>query len=97
MIPLQQGFNRVIFTVGFMENPDILARLPLLAKKGISLKLEDITFFLGREILIPSPRPGMALWREHLFAFLSRNSQMAANYFNVPDLNVVELGIQIEI
>ena len=55
------------------------------------------TFFLGREHLVPTSRPGMALWREKLFAFMSRNAQSATTYFDIPTNRVVELGIQVEI
>jgi KUP system potassium uptake protein len=56
-----------------------------------------MTFFLGRETLIPSKRPGMALWRESIFAFMSRNAHGATLYFGIPPEQVVELGIQVEL
>ena len=55
------------------------------------------TFFLGRETLIPSSRPGMALWREHVFAVMSRNARPATSFFGLPPNRVVELGAQIEL
>ena len=55
------------------------------------------TYFLGRENLIVSSRPGMALWREMLFVWMSRNAQAATTYFRLPPNRVVELGAQIEL
>jgi len=55
------------------------------------------TFFLGRETLRPTKRKGMAIWREHLFAFMSRNSVGATTFFGVPPNQVIEIGIQVEL
>jgi KUP system potassium uptake protein len=57
----------------------------------------ETTYFLGRETVIASGHPGMALWRERLFALLSRNAQTATAYFRLPPNRVVELGAQVEI
>lgn len=70
---------------------------PVCSKKGLNLPISEITFFLGRETIIPSKTPGMALWREHLFALMSRNSQRATAYFGLPPDQVIEVGIQVEI
>ena len=55
------------------------------------------SYFLSRQTLVPSRRPGMALWREHLFAAMMRNSQSPMSYFKLPVNQVVELGSQVEI
>jgi KUP system potassium uptake protein len=58
---------------------------------------KDTTYFLGRETIIASRRPGMAAWREKLLAIISRNATTATAYFGIPADRVVELGEQIEI
>ena len=58
---------------------------------------EDTTYFLGRETVIPTKHPGMAIWREKIFAFMSRNAQPATALFNRPPERVTEMGAQIEI
>ena len=64
---------------------------------GLKLDNVDTTYFLSRETILPSSRrPGMALWREKLFAFLARNAQPATAFFRVPANQVVELGMQVE-
>jgi KUP system potassium uptake protein len=58
---------------------------------------EHTTFFLGRETVIPTKRPGMALWREKLFAYMSRNAQPATAFFHIPADRIVEIGSPVEI
>jgi len=82
---------------GFMETPDIPALLSAAAGDGLHFEMMQTSFFLSRETLIPSKRPGMAIWREHLFTFMSRNAQSATAFFRIPVNRVVELGMQIEL
>jgi KUP system potassium uptake protein len=58
--------------------------------------LGDTTFFVGREFILVARGKEMSLWRQKLFLFLSRNSQNAIDYFNIPPSRVVELGMQVE-
>ncbi len=57
----------------------------------------DTSYFLGRQTLIASDRPGMAIWREKLFAWMVRNTESAMDFFKLPTNQVVELGSQLEI
>jgi KUP system potassium uptake protein len=90
---LQDGFKRVIARYGFMEEPDIPA---LLAQPHVvGVPIEHTTYFLGRETVLPAVGGGFARWRQHLFSFMSRNSQRASTFFNVPPDRVMEIGSQI--
>ncbi len=106
------GFYQVHARYGFMESPDvpsiIAAVAPLLREPESTappLKMNDVTFYLGRETLIVPPRePGaprthgsMSPWRAELFAVMSRNAVSAAHFFGLPPNRVVELGAQIEV
>jgi KUP system potassium uptake protein len=91
---LENGFTRLTARYGFMEHPDAPK---LLMDAGLITGVEHVTFFLGRENLIATARPGMARWRTHLFAFLSRNAHPATKFFGIPPDRVVELGAQIEL
>jgi KUP system potassium uptake protein len=91
---LEAGFSRLTAHYGFMEQPDAPK---LLLDAGVVTSVEHVTFFLGRENLIATERPGMAKWRVHLFAFLTRNAQSVTKFFNIPPDRVVELGTQIEL
>jgi KUP system potassium uptake protein len=82
---------------GFMEDPDIPAALRLAQERGVTMDPEDLTYFLGRETLIVSPRAGMSRWREKLFVVMARNAVRATTYFRVPPERVVELGVQVEL
>ena len=96
--PLDQGFSQIDVRYGFMQNPNLPAALGLAGRLGLDLNLEHATYYLARETLIPSAKaPGMALWREGLFAFMSRNALRATAYFHIPPERVVEIGIQVEI
>ena len=95
--PLEQGFVRVVARYGFMENPGIPDVLKRCREKGLQFQLMGTSFFLGRETLIPTKRPGMAIWREALFAWMSRNARSATAYFRIPPNRVVELGSQVEL
>lgn len=92
---LPDGFRRAVARFGFMETPDIPTLLERPELKDYSI--DYVTFFLGRETVLPTKRPGMALWRERLFAFLSRNAQPATAFFGIPPSRVVEIGAQIEL
>jgi len=94
---LGNGFFRMVVRYGFMQTPNLLEVLRRAEREGLSFNLMKTTFFLGRENLIASKRPGMAIWREKVFIFLSRNAQGATGFFGIPPNRVVELGAQIEI
>jgi KUP system potassium uptake protein len=91
------GFYRLALHYGFMESIDIPAALKRIKLDGKGFEEHDTTYFLGRETLIASKRPGMALWRERLFAWMSRTEGRATSFFQIPPGRVVELGIQIEL
>jgi KUP system potassium uptake protein len=80
-----------------MEEPDVPDVLRRCGDLGLRFKEHETTFFLSRETIIPSKRSGMALWRERLFAIMSRNAQSATAFFRLPASRVVELGMQVEI
>lgn len=92
---LPNGFRRAVATYGFMETPDVPTLLERPELKEYSI--DYVTFFLGRETVLPTQNPGMALWRERLFAFLTRNAQPATAFFGIPPSRVMEIGAQIEI
>jgi KUP system potassium uptake protein len=94
---LKNGFHRVIGHFGFMEVPDVPELLKKCKAKGLDLNPNEFSYFLSKETLIPTRAHGMALWREFLFAAMSRNATSAASFFKLPPNKVVELGMQVEI
>jgi KUP system potassium uptake protein len=94
---LGEGFHRLIVKYGFMQEPDVPDALARLTGCGGAFKMMDTSFFLARQTLLPSSRPGMAIWREKLFAWMLNNSESAMEFFRLPTNRVVELGSQLEI
>jgi KUP system potassium uptake protein len=83
---------------GFKETPDINHVLALIeSQHGLVLDLNDTSFFLARDTVVPSKLPGMAIWRERLFAWMMQNAAKPSDFFKIPPNRVVELGTKIEI
>jgi len=96
---LVNGFYRLEAWYGFTEQPDIDEILAACrVRYGMSFDVMDTSFFLSRETVIPTAEiKGMAFWRDHLFAWMTRNATRATDFFNIPPNRVVELGTHIEI
>jgi KUP system potassium uptake protein len=101
---LGQGFFRVQASYGFMETPSVPSVMQYCGRHGINAKKTDVSFYLGRERLLPNlPRRSkdpdigtMARWRKKLFVLMSQNARGATEFFGIPPNRVVELGTQIE-
>lgn len=93
------GFYKIQLHYGFMEVPNVPADLSRIEMEpGIFIPVQKLTYFLGQEQLLATKKvKGMAIWRERLFAFMSRNSQPASNFFNLPPEQVVTVGMTLEI
>ncbi len=93
---LGKGIYRMTVNFGFAEQP---ALPPVLAAhpEKLGIDLDHTSFFLGRETPVPTTHPDLALWREKLFAFMTRNAVSAPDYFQIPPKRVVELGTQVEL
>jgi len=94
---LGRGFYQIVLAYGYMQTARVPRDLAVLQVGGRAIEAEDTSYFLGRETLLPTKLPGMALWRERLFALMSRNARSATAYFHIPPDRVVELGIQVEL
>jgi KUP system potassium uptake protein len=98
LIPMDGDFYGLELRFGFAEDPNIPYALSKCAKSGLPFDLMDTTFFLSREnVVADKRRPGMALWRDRLFAFMSRNALPATAFFQIPGNRLIELGTQVEI
>jgi len=97
IVDLGDGLYRLTGHYGFLEDPNIPELFEVAAAQGLRIDMDDVTYFLGREALRVTQAPGMARWREHLFAFMSRNSTPAANYFSLPMDQTIEVGVQVEL
>jgi KUP system potassium uptake protein len=94
---LGPDFHRLTISFGFMDDPDVPAALRHAAEVGLPVNLMETSFFISRETIVPSMLPGMMVWREALFAWMSRNAANTMDFFSLPTNRVVELGTQVEI
>ncbi len=92
---LGSGFFRIVAQCGFMETPNVPAILKQ-AHQTLPIDPNRTSYFLSREALVATKKPGMAVWRKAFYAFLSRNARPPTAYFDLPPGRVVELGLQIE-
>jgi KUP system potassium uptake protein len=88
---------QVIVNYGFKDNPDLPSALANIGDNGDWLDPMMTSYFLSRDIVIPTIGGGMATWREKLFAQMHHNASGAAAFLNLPTNAVVELGSKIEI
>jgi KUP system potassium uptake protein len=95
--PLGHDCWQVIVSYGFKDNPDLPSALASIEGEGYKLDPMTTSYFLSRDIVIPTIGGGMATWREKLFASMHHNASGAAAFLNLPTNGVVELGSKIEI
>ncbi len=95
--PLGHDCWQVTVHYGFKNDPDLPKALGLLEGRGIDLNPMATSYFLSRDIVTPTGGPGMALWREKLFAQMHHSATAAAEFLNLPNNAVVELGSKVEI
>ncbi|WP_336986845.1 potassium transporter Kup [Altererythrobacter aquiaggeris] len=94
---LGDGFFRVTLRYGFMEETDVVAAITRQDMCGGPFDMMKTSFFLSRQTLLSSDEPGMAIWREKLFAWMMRNAATPMDFFRLPTNRVVELGSQMKI
>ena len=90
-------FYQFLAYYGFKEDPDVPQLLEQSGRHGFAFDMMETSFFVSRETLIPTIGPGMAMWRERLFASMSKNAVKASEFFQIPTNRVVELGTQVEL
>lgn len=91
------NFYRILAYYGFMETPKMKHILEACRQNEIYFNVSETTFVLGRETILASNHPGMAIWREKLFSVMSKNAQRPTVFFRIPPNQVIEVGIQVEI
>jgi KUP system potassium uptake protein len=82
---------------GFKNDLDLPKALQQIKGRGCQLEPMTTSYFLSRDVVIPTIGSGMAAWREKLFAQMHHNASGAADFLNLPNNAVVELGSKIEI
>ena len=92
------SFWRLTAHFGFMQRPDIPRLLEESQQKGCEVRLDDVTYYVGHEIIVHRERGAvLPVWQEKLFAAMVRNATHVTDYFQLPSEQVVEIGRQISI
>ena len=94
---LGDGFWQIETHFGFAETPDVPAALSRLELAGEKIDTAEVSYFVGRANVISAPRPGLARWREHLYAGLARIATRPTEFFRIPAGRVIEIGADVEI
>jgi KUP system potassium uptake protein len=97
VIELAPGIHRVLMRYGFMESPNVPRALEDLRARGVEYDPMQVSYFLGREVLVRAMAPKMPLWRTWLFLLMARNAVPATEFFRIPSDRVVELGVRVAI
>ena len=95
--PLGHDCWQVVIHYGFKNDPDVPKALESLRGRGCELDAMTTSYFLSRDLVVPTLGDGMALWREKLFAQMHHNAGAAAEFLNLPNNAVIELGSKLEI
>jgi KUP system potassium uptake protein len=91
------GLHQVVLTFGYMDTPDVPAELAKLAIDGTPIDVDEVTYFLGRETVVATPKRTMPAWQERLFVMQNRTAASAARFFHLPSTKVFEVGTTIEL
>jgi len=94
---LEQNFFRITAKFGFMQTPNVPKALALCAPAGLAIDIDEATFFLGRETVLPTRRPDLTGWQEKLFIYLFRNAASPIQFFKLPPQRVFELGTIVDV
>jgi len=87
----------VVIHYGFKNDPDVPKALALMRGRGCELDPMLTSYFLSRDLVVPTLGSGMAFWREKIFAQMHHNAGAAAEFLNLPNNAVIELGSKLEI
>ena len=94
---LAPNVHRVFLRYGFMESPNIPRALEELRHEGIDYDPMQVSYFLGREVLVRAMVPKLPIWRMYLYLLMARNATPTTEFFRIPSDRVVELGMRIAI
>jgi KUP system potassium uptake protein len=94
---LGAGFHQVVLHFGFMDTADVPTALAQRVVMELGTDLSTLSYFLGSETISVTSRPGMAMWREHLYSFMSRNATRPAELFHLPIDQTLGVGVGVEL
>jgi KUP system potassium uptake protein len=93
----QLGVWRVIARYGYMESPDVAALMEQVREKGVPVKLAEATYYFNREMIITGGDTKLWHWQKRLYSFLSRNARPVRDYYRLPPMQIIEVGLPIQL
>ncbi|MDB6165126.1 MAG: potassium transporter [Lacunisphaera sp.] len=91
------GVWRVVGAYGYMESPDVSTLMERVREEGVPLKLAESTYYFNREMIITGGDARMFEWQKHFYAFLSRNARQVRDYYRLPPMQIIEVGMPIQL
>ncbi len=91
------GLWRVISRYGYMESPDVTALMERVREAGVPVKLNEATYYFNREMIITGGDTKMWQWEKRLYALLSRNARPVRDYYHLPPMQIIEVGLPIQL
>jgi KUP system potassium uptake protein len=91
------GVWRAIGRYGYMESPDVSSLMQKVRGAGVPLKLSEATYYFNREMIVTGGDTNMLEWQKHFYAFLSRNARQARDYYQLPPMQIIEVGLPIQL
>jgi len=92
-----EGVWRALARYGYMESPDVSALIEEIRNRGVPLKPSEATYYFNREMIITGGDARMWEWQKHLYGFLSRNARQARDYYRLPPMQIIEVGLPIQL
>ena len=92
-----QGVWRAIGAYGYMESPDVATLMERVRDAGVPLKLNEATYYFNREMIITGGDTKLFEWQKHFYAFLSRNASQVRDYYRLPPMQIIEVGMPIQL
>jgi KUP system potassium uptake protein len=91
------GVWRAVARYGYMESPDVTALIEDIRDRGAPLKPAEATYYFNREMILTGGDAKMAQWQKHFYGFLSRNARQARDYYHLPPMQIIEVGLPIQL
>jgi KUP system potassium uptake protein len=92
-----EGIWRAVARYGYMESPDVTALIEGIRERGVPLRASEATYYFNREMVITGGDSRMWEWQKHFYGFLSRNARQARDYYHLPPMQIIEVGLPIQL
>ncbi|MEY3775808.1 MAG: hypothetical protein RLZZ129_2588 [Verrucomicrobiota bacterium] len=94
---LGEGVWRAVARYGYMESPDVESLIGRIRDAGVPLKPAEATYYFNREMIVTGGEARMWEWQKHFYAFLTRNARQARDYYQLPPMQIIEVGLPIQL